>query len=200
MLLSDRRVTGATVHSAAGRVRSPIVGHFVAEGGAPESEIWMDRAISQSVFRRTSTVSVARVKLASNVDVQALNQHLAADPRLTSTLIPEQEFFAAQSASRAALIDAFAYLIAGIMALGSVFGALGHDVHRRQPALGRDRDPPRARFPSRSGGRVGSGRGDRGCARRGSPGRRRRVRNSRRLLPHRRSTRPQASSWPLRSG
>ena len=101
-----------------------VVGHFVAEGGAPESEIWMDRAISQSVFRRTSTVSVARVKLASDVDVQALNQRLAADPRLTGTLIPEQEFFAAQSASRAALIDAFAYLIAGIMALGSVFGAL----------------------------------------------------------------------------
>ena len=52
------------------------------------------------------------------------DQRLAADPRLTGTLIPEQEFFAAQSASRAALIDAFAYLIAGIMALGSVFGAL----------------------------------------------------------------------------
>ena len=64
------------------------------------------------------------MKLAPNVDVKALNQRLAADPRLTGTLIPEQEFFAAQSASRAALIDAFAYLIAGIMALGSVFGAL----------------------------------------------------------------------------
>ena len=56
--------------------------------------------------------------------MQALNQRLAADPRLTGTLIPEQEFFAPQSAARAALIDAFAYLIAGIMALGSVFGAL----------------------------------------------------------------------------
>ncbi len=101
-----------------------VVGHFVAEGTAAESEIWMDRAIAQSVFRRTATVSVARVKLAPDVDVQALNRRLAADPRLTGTLIPEQEFFAAQSASRAALIDAFAYLIAGIMALGSVFGAL----------------------------------------------------------------------------
>ncbi len=101
-----------------------VVGHFVAEGGAAESEIWMDRVISQSVFRRTSTVSVARVKLASDVDVQALNQRLTVDPRLTSTLIREQEFFAAQSESRAALIDAFAHLIAGIMALGSVFGAL----------------------------------------------------------------------------
>ena len=101
-----------------------VVGHFVADGTAAESEIWMDRAIAQSVFRRTSTVSVARVKLDPDVDVAALNQRLAADPRLSGTLIPEQEFFAAQSASRAALIDAFAYLIAGIMALGSVFGAL----------------------------------------------------------------------------
>ena len=53
-----------------------------------------------------------------------MNRRLAADPRLTGTLLPEREFFAAQSESRAALIDAFAYLIAGIMALGSVFGAL----------------------------------------------------------------------------
>ncbi len=101
-----------------------VVGHFVADGVAAESEIWMDRAIAQSVFRRASAVSVARVKLAAGADVEALNQRLASDPRLTSTLIPEQEFFAALSASRAALIDAFAYLIAGIMALGSVFGAL----------------------------------------------------------------------------
>ena len=101
-----------------------VVGHFVAEGTAVESEIWMDRSIAQSVFRRTSTVSVVRVKLDPTADATALNQRLAADPRLTGTLIPEREFFAAQSASRAALIDAFAYLIAGIMALGSVFGAL----------------------------------------------------------------------------
>ena len=101
-----------------------VVGHFVAEGAAAESEIWMDRAIAQSIFRRTSMVSVARVRLDPDADATDLNQRLSADPRLTGTLIPEQEYFAAQSASRAALIDAFAYLIAGIMALGSVFGAL----------------------------------------------------------------------------
>ncbi len=68
-----------------------VVGHFVAEGTAVESEIWMDRAIAQSVFRRTATVRVARVKLAPDADVKALNQRLAGDPRLTGTLIPEQE-------------------------------------------------------------------------------------------------------------
>ena len=78
-------------------------------------------------FRSTlveTAQSVARVKLDPDVDATELNRRLAADPRLTGTLIPEQEFFAAQSASRAALIDAFAHLIAGIMALGAVFGAL----------------------------------------------------------------------------
>ena len=100
-----------------------VIGHFVAEGTAAESEVWMDRAIAQSVFRCTSMVGVARVKLAPDADVKALNQRLTTDRRLTSTLIPEQEFFAARSASRATLIDAFAYLIAGVMALGSVFGA-----------------------------------------------------------------------------
>ena len=141
----------------------------------------MDRAIAQSVFRRTATVSVARVKLAPDVDVKALNQRLAADPRLSGTLIPEQEFFAGQSASRVALIDAFAYLIAGIMALGSVFGALATmftAVSRRAVEI------PTLRalgFPRRSGRHLGSGRGDGAGARRGDPGRRRRVRGSGRL-------------------
>ena len=36
----------------------------------------MDRAIAQSVFRCTATVSAARVKLAPDVDVKALNQRL----------------------------------------------------------------------------------------------------------------------------
>ena len=85
-----------------------VVGHFVAEGTAAESEIWMDRPIAQSIFRRTSTVSVARVKLDPDVDVTALDRRLSADPRLTGTLISEEELFAAQSASRAARIDAFA--------------------------------------------------------------------------------------------
>ena len=83
---------------------------------------------SGPVRPKRSTVSVSsspsRMDAAAPGCSSSSDQRLAADPRLTGTLIPEQEFFDAQSASRATLIDALAYLIAGIMALGSVFGAL----------------------------------------------------------------------------
>ena len=99
-----------------------VVGHFAAAGTAVESEIWMDLPVAQDVFRRT--YSVVRVRLVEGERFAAVSERIAADPRLDVILEPETEFYAAQSASRAALIDTFAYLIAGIMALGSVIAAL----------------------------------------------------------------------------
>ncbi len=101
-----------------------IVGHFAADGSAVESEVWMDLPIAQDVFRRPGGVSVARVRLLPDANAAAVNTALAADPRLTATLIPEVEFFAAQSASRAALIDVFAYFIASVMAFGATAAAI----------------------------------------------------------------------------
>ncbi|MCZ6889870.1 MAG: ABC transporter permease, partial [Gammaproteobacteria bacterium] len=99
-----------------------VVGHFAAAGTAVESEIWMDLAIAQDVFRRT--FSVARVKLNDAGDFDRLSKVVSADPRLDTVLVSEDEFYAEQSAAHAALIDTFAYLIAGIMALGAVVAAL----------------------------------------------------------------------------
>jgi putative ABC transport system permease protein len=101
-----------------------VVGHFAAAGSAVESELWLDLPMAQDVFRRQGGVCVVRVRLAADADPEAINERLEADPRLSLSLIPETRFFAAQSASRAALIDTFAYFVAGIMALGSVAAAL----------------------------------------------------------------------------
>ncbi len=101
-----------------------VVGHFSAGGTAVESEIWVDVNVAQDVFRRAGVVSVARVRLPDAATRTALTDRLDRDPRLPLTLVPETEFFAAQSADRAALINTFAYFIAGIMALGSVTAAL----------------------------------------------------------------------------
>lgn len=101
-----------------------VVGHFTAAGSAVESEVWMDLPIAQDVFRRPGGVSVARVRLHPDVNAATVNSALAADPRLTATLIPEIDFFAAQSASRAALIDVFAYFIAAVMAIGAMAAAI----------------------------------------------------------------------------
>ena len=57
-----------------------------------------------------------------NVDQLAAN--VAADPRLDLAVASEVAFYAEQSASHAALINTFAYLIAGIMAVGAVVASL----------------------------------------------------------------------------
>jgi putative ABC transport system permease protein len=101
-----------------------VVGHFVADGTAVESEIWMDLPVAQDVFRRAGVVSLVRAKLAGGVDVEHVRARMANDARLPFTVVRETDFFAQQSASRAAVIDGFAYFIGVIMALGAVMAAL----------------------------------------------------------------------------
>ena len=69
-------------------------------------------------------VSVVRARLSEGADVQALSARMEQDPRLRLAVIPEPVFFADQTADRTALINTFAYFIAGIMAVGSVLAAL----------------------------------------------------------------------------
>ncbi|MEM9623205.1 MAG: FtsX-like permease family protein [Pseudomonadota bacterium] len=99
-----------------------VVGQFAAAGTSVESEIWMDLPMAQAAFQRQ--YSVARVKLAAPDDHARLALAIQDDPRLDTTLMLETEYYAAQSATRAALIETFAYLIAGIMAVGAISAAL----------------------------------------------------------------------------
>ena len=101
-----------------------VVGHFSAAGTAVESEIWLDRSVGQDVYRRSGSVSVARARLSGEVSVQELSDRFEKDPRLRLAVIPETEFFAQQTEDRTALINAFAYFIATIMAIGAVLAAL----------------------------------------------------------------------------
>jgi putative ABC transport system permease protein len=101
-----------------------VVGHFAAAGTSVESEIWIDRSVVQDVYRRTGGVGLVRARLATGVDAQSLAVRIAEDPRLQLGLLTETEFFAEQSADRVALINVFAYFIAGVMGFGSVLAAL----------------------------------------------------------------------------
>ncbi len=101
--------------------RWQIVGHFSAAGTSVESEIWVDLPIAQSVFRRT--LSLARVSVLPG-RMQEMQNLVSEDPRLDLVLIPEIEFYAEQSRVHAGLIQTFAYVIAGIMALGAIAAAL----------------------------------------------------------------------------
>jgi len=99
-----------------------VVGHFRGVG-AHDSEVWLDLPSAQAAFRRTGAVSSLRVRLAQTATAQAVAERLQSDRRLQAGLVPEQAFYREQSRDRAQLIESFAWLVAGIMAVGSVIAA-----------------------------------------------------------------------------
>lgn len=101
-----------------------VVGHFESGGSAYESEVWVDLAIAQATFRREGAMSSARVLLDDPAAAASISEAILADPRLDLSLLLEDEFYAAQSEARTALINTFGYLVAVIMAVGAVFAAL----------------------------------------------------------------------------
>lgn len=101
-----------------------VAGHFAAGGTAVESEVWLNLASAQDAFRRPGGVSVVRARIAPGEQIADVATRIHADRQLDLTLVPETDFFARQSAARVALINTFAYVIAGIMAVGSAIAAL----------------------------------------------------------------------------
>ena len=101
-----------------------VVGHFETDGSATESEVWMDLATAQSVFRRSGAVNSIRVQSKNPDQLISINAQIQNDPRLRAALIAESEFYGGQSKTQTALIETFAYFVAAIMAIGAVIAAL----------------------------------------------------------------------------
>ncbi|HUP64715.1 MAG TPA: ABC transporter permease [Thermoanaerobaculia bacterium] len=101
-----------------------VVGIFEAGGGLVESEIWADATVLAPAYRRGSSYQVAIARLASAGSFQTFKDALTADPRLNVKVVRESEFYAEQSQLIYLLITGLGTLIATLMALGAVFGAL----------------------------------------------------------------------------
>lgn len=102
-----------------------VVGIFDAGGSAFDSEIWCDHTVLAQAFKRPATVaSSVTVRLTSPTDFDALKDTLTSDPRLTVQVEGEQEYYARQSQMVSTLIRVLGFLVAFVMAIGAVFGAL----------------------------------------------------------------------------
>ena len=102
-----------------------VVGIFDAGGSAFDSEIWCDHTVLAQAFKRPATVaSSVTVRLTSPTDFDALKDTLTSDPRLTVQVEREQEYYARQSQMVSTLIRVLGFLVAFVMAIGAVFGAL----------------------------------------------------------------------------
>ena len=114
---------GATVRIGAGTWT--IVGVFDGKGTAFDSEVWADASVLDGFYQRpTNVFQSATVRLKSKDDFPAFEAALKGDPRLNLQAQREPEYYEKQSQVITTLITVLGSLIAVIMGLGAVFGAL----------------------------------------------------------------------------
>ncbi|HEY7513711.1 MAG TPA: ABC transporter permease [Vicinamibacteria bacterium] len=114
---------GSTVRIGAGTWT--IVGVFDAQGSAYDSEVWADSTVLAGFYQRpTNIYQAATVRLKSADDFAAFEATLKGDPRLKLQPVREKDYYEKQSVVVSTLINVVGMLIAVIMGLGAVFGAL----------------------------------------------------------------------------
>ncbi len=101
-----------------------IVGVFSANGGLAESEIWADAAVLQPAYHRTNGYQSVYARLTSEDAFQTFKDALTTDPKLNVKVTRLSDFYAEQSSMVTQFITTIGVFIAGMMALGALFGAL----------------------------------------------------------------------------
>jgi putative ABC transport system permease protein len=100
------------------------VGIFTANGGLAESEIWTDASNLQGAYQRGNSYQSVMAKLATPQAFDSFKAALTSDPRLTVKAQRQTDYFANQSTTVYNLITGLGTLVASLMAVGAVFGAL----------------------------------------------------------------------------
>jgi putative ABC transport system permease protein len=101
-----------------------IVGIFSANGSIAESEIWTDAPVLQAAYRRGNSFQAVYAKLTSPEVFQKFKDSLTADPRVKVKVVRQSEYYEEQSRLLYNLITGLGVLIASMMGIGAVFGAL----------------------------------------------------------------------------
>ena len=102
----------------------PVVGSFEAGGGLAETEIWVDASVLQPAYRRGNSYQAVYARLESPESFENFKDALTSDPRLNVKPLREADYYAEQSTTLYNLITGLGTLIAVIMGLGAIFGAL----------------------------------------------------------------------------
>ena len=124
---ANKTYSGLTLGSeiGLGSRRWQVVGVFDAGGSSFDSEVWGDAHLLNGAFKRPDTLSQSvTVHLTSADALQQLKDSLTSDPRLNVDITREIDYYSKQSASMTRLITVLGGFVAGIMAIGAVFGAL----------------------------------------------------------------------------
>jgi len=102
-----------------------VVGVFDAGGSSFDSEVWCDAKILNEVLKRPDNIfQSVTVHLDSPDSFQHFKDAVMTDPRLNLDVTREVDYYAKQSTTMTRLITVLGGLVAAVMAIGAVFGAL----------------------------------------------------------------------------
>jgi putative ABC transport system permease protein len=107
-----------------GRFEWPVTGIFSAGGGVAESEIWTDAKVLQAAYNRGDSFQSVSARLISPGAFDAFKDALTTNPQLNVKVARQSEYYAENSQTLTRLITTLGYLIAALMAIGAIFGAL----------------------------------------------------------------------------
>lgn len=107
-----------------GRNAWTVVGMFTENGGISESEIWTDAAVLQPAYRRGNSFQAVYARLDSADAFQDFKDRLTTDPRLNVKVLRQTDYYAEQSTMVTNLITGLGTLVASLMGVGAVIGAL----------------------------------------------------------------------------
>ncbi|HXG54188.1 MAG TPA: ABC transporter permease [Vicinamibacterales bacterium] len=123
---ASRQFANLTVGSSVrwGENTWQVVGMFDAKGSITESELWTDARVLQPAYRRGNSYQSVFARLDSVDSFQSVKDAMTSDQRLQVTVLREQEYYAAQSRVLGTVIRTVGFIIAGLMGLGAIFGAV----------------------------------------------------------------------------
>jgi putative ABC transport system permease protein len=114
---------GNTVNFAGGHWK--VVGIFDAGGSSFDSEVWCDATLLQQAMKRPPDIFQSiTAHLTSPQAFQQFKDAVTSDPRMNVDVTREIDYYAKQSSAMTWLIGVLGGLVAAIMAIGAVFGAL----------------------------------------------------------------------------
>jgi putative ABC transport system permease protein len=123
---ASQQFAGLTIGSTAnwGQTTWTVVGIFDANGSAAESEIWCDVKVLQPAYRRGNTYQSVYARLETVDAFQRFKDALTTDPRLSVSVVREPDYYAGQSEVLQNIIRTIGMVIAGLMGIAAIFGAV----------------------------------------------------------------------------
>lgn len=120
-----------------GKAEWHVVGIFSEAGGAAESEMWTDATVLQDAYQRGDSFQSVYARLASPDKFREFKDALTSNPQVKVSVERQDEFFAEQSTVTTQFISVVGTIIAAMMAIGALLGAL-NTMYNAVAARGRE--------------------------------------------------------------